>query len=152
MGTNNDWSLRPTYSPEQLDRYFDRVRLPQKYRKSAVVEAGPSVDNEAALTFLTALQRYQLAAVPFENLDLHYAAHRSISLNSQKLFEKIVDSKSDRGGYCMENSALLGAVLRSLGYSVTSVGGRVNEAAQPMSASKNWRGPKYDGWYDHSRI
>jgi arylamine N-acetyltransferase len=47
----------------------------------------------------------------------------------------------------MENNTLFGSVLRTLGYSVTSVGGRVNEAVQPMSASKNWRGPKYDGWY-----
>ena len=48
----------------------------------------------------------------------------------------------------MENNTLFGTVLRSLGYGITSVGGRVNEAAQPISASKNWKGPKYDGWYE----
>lgn len=146
MGSTIDWSSRPTYSSDQLGRYFDRIRLPQKYRDSAVVKGGAHIDNDAALVFLRGLQRHQLAFVPFENLNLHYSVHRTISLDSQTLFDKIVNPNSERGGYCMENSALFGAVLRTLGYDVTSVGARVNEAAQPMSASKNWIGPKYDGW------
>ena len=147
MGSAIDWSLRPTYSPEQLNRYFDRINLPHLYRESLVVKSGANVDNETVLNFLGVLQRYHLAAVPFENLDLHYSVHRTLCIDPQKLFKKIVDPTSDRGGYCMENSTLFGTVLRSLGYNVTSVGGRVNEAVQPMSASKNWKGPKYDGWY-----
>ncbi|KAJ5083381.1 N-acetyltransferase family protein [Penicillium angulare] len=146
MSFTVDWSQRPTYSPEQLNKYFDRIKLPVEYRESSVVQNGVSGDNEASLSFLKVLERYQVAAVPFENLNLHYSVQRHISIDAQKLFEKIVDNKSERGGYCMENSTLFGTVLRSLGYHVTSVGGRVNEAAQPMSASKNWRGPKYDGW------
>ncbi|OKL55493.1 hypothetical protein UA08_09186 [Talaromyces atroroseus] len=145
MGYTVDWSQRPTYSPEQLDRYFDRIKLPEKYRQSPILQNSANSDNEAALSFLKVLERYQVAAVPFENLNLHYSVQRSVSIDPQKLIEKIVDSDSERGGYCMENSTLFGTVLRSLGYQVTSVGGRVNEAAQPMSASKNWRGPKYDG-------
>ncbi|RAK95280.1 arylamine N-acetyltransferase family protein [Aspergillus ibericus CBS 121593] len=141
-----DWSQRPTYSPEQLVRYFDRIGLPQKYRESPVVQAGAMIGGDTALEFLKVLQRYQVAAVPFENLNLHYSVHRSISIDPQSLFEKIVDSSSERGGYCMENSGLFGTVLRSLGYEVTAVGGRVNEAVQPISASKNWKGPKFDGW------
>lgn len=47
----------------------------------------------------------------------------------------------------MENSCLFGTVLRSLGYDVMSIGAKVNEAVQPVSASKGWKGPKYDGWY-----
>ncbi|KAJ5998938.1 Arylamine N-acetyltransferase [Penicillium sp. IBT 35674x] len=146
MGSIIDWSLRPVYSPEQLERYFERIDLPQKYRESPVVRLGASVDSESALGFLKVLQRYQLAAVPFENLNLHYAVNRCISIDAQELFEKIVDSGSDRGGYCMENSTLFGTVLRTMGYNVTSVGGRVNEAVQPISTSKDWKGPKYDGW------
>ncbi|KAJ5472788.1 hypothetical protein N7530_006789 [Penicillium desertorum] len=57
----------------------------------------------------------------------------------ESVFEKIVDGNSDRGGYCMENNTLFGTVLRSLGYNTTSVGGRVNKAVQPMSASNNER-------------
>ncbi|PYI07737.1 arylamine N-acetyltransferase 2 [Aspergillus sclerotiicarbonarius CBS 121057] len=146
MGAMIDWSQRPTYSPEQLARYFDRIGLPQQYRESPVVQAGAAIGGHTALHFLRVLQRYQVAAVPFENLNLHYSAHRGISIDPQSLFDKIVDCNSERGGYCMENSGLFGTVLRSLGYEVTAVGGRVNEAAQPMSASKNWKGPKFDGW------
>ncbi|KAJ6021941.1 arylamine N-acetyltransferase 2 [Penicillium herquei] len=145
MATPIDWSYRPNYSAEQLDQYFDRIHLPRQYRKSSVNKCG-AIDNDGALAFLVALQRYQLAAVPFENLNLHYSVHRTISIDPQDLFEKIVTSGNDRGGYCMENSTLFGTVLRSLGYNVTSVGGRVNEAVQPMSTSKTWKGPKYDGW------
>ena len=46
----------------------------------------------------------------------------------------------------MENSCLFGTVLRSLGFDVVSVGAKVNEAVQPVSANKGWKGPKYDGW------
>ncbi|KAI2818229.1 hypothetical protein CBS115989_5343 [Aspergillus niger] len=147
MGSKIDWAARPTYSLEQLGRYFDRIGLPDKYREALLLmQDEAELNAQSALALLKALQRYQLAAVPFENLNLHYAVHRSISIDPHKLFEKIVDSNSRRGGYCMENSVLFGTVLRSLGYEVTAVGGRVNEAAQPMSTSKNWRGPKYDGW------
>ncbi|PYH89329.1 putative N-acetyltransferase family protein [Aspergillus ellipticus CBS 707.79] len=146
MGAAIDWSLRPQYSLQQRDQYFDRISLPQKYRESPVVTGGADTDDVAALSFLKVLQRYQVASVPFENLNLHYAVHRGISIDPQRLFDKIVDPQSHRGGYCMENSTLFGTVLRSLGYNITSVGGRVNEAVQPMSASKNWKGPKFDGW------
>jgi arylamine N-acetyltransferase len=107
-------------------------------------------DVQASLDHLGLLQRYQLAAVPFENLDLHYSAHRTISIDHEDVFEKVIDNKSHRGGYCMENSTLFGTILRSVGYDVTPVGGRVNEAVQPMAASKSWKGPTYNGWYDYS--
>ncbi|KAJ5970825.1 uncharacterized protein N7479_000743 [Penicillium vulpinum] len=146
MRSEIDWSLRPTYSPDQLSRYFDRINFPQRYRESTIIKNGASADNQAALSLLETLQRYQLAAVPFENLSLHYSVHRNISIDAQSVFEKVVDSNSDRGGYCMENNVIFGTVLRSLGYNTTSVGGRVNEAVQPMSTSKNWTGPKFQGW------
>lgn len=133
-----------SYSLEQLHRYYDRVGLPQVYRQSSVAQK----DEQVSLQFLKLLQRYQLAAVPFENLNLHYSAHRTISIDYEQVFDKIVDNKSHRGGYCMENSTLFGTLLRTLGYNVTTVGGRVNEAVQPMAASKSWKGPTYDGWYD----
>ncbi|PYH43500.1 arylamine N-acetyltransferase family protein [Aspergillus saccharolyticus JOP 1030-1] len=141
MVSHIDWSQRASYSLEQMERYYDRIHLPLRYRHSSV----PKTD-EAALDHLRVLLHHQVAAVPFENLSLHYSAHRSISTDPFEIFEKVVGSKAERGGYCMENSCLFGTVLRSLGYQVYPVGGRVNEAAQPMSASQNWKGPKFDGW------
>ena len=46
----------------------------------------------------------------------------------------------------MENTLLLATVMRSLGFSVMTTGARVNSAIQPVSQSKSWTGPSYDGW------
>lgn len=69
-----------------------------------------------------------------------------MTLDPSHLFEKIVERNAGRGGYCMENSCLLGTVLKSLGYDVVATGARVNEAVQPMAAKKDWPGPRYSGW------
>lgn len=142
----SDRHQRPTYSAEQLEQYFDRISLPRKYRESPIAAKRESPDSEASLAFLRILQKYHLAAVPFENLSLHYSTQRNIRTEPHALFDKIIKRNAGRGGYCMENNGLFGTVLRSLGYDVYSVGARVNEAAQPMAASKHWAGPKYDGW------
>lgn len=74
-----------------------------------------------------------MATVPFENLALHYSPHHSITLDPDFLFDKIVERK--RGGYCMENNCFFGTVLRTLGFTVVSIGARVsntiNHKAEP---------------------
>lgn len=135
MATFNPAS-RQTYTPEQIQAYFSRIGLPQSHRNT----------TSRDLSFLTLLQRHQLASVPFENLELHYSPHHTISLDPKHLFHKIVERNAGRGGYCMENSCLFGTVLRSLGYNVVSIGAKVNEAVQPVSGNRGWKGPKYDGW------
>jgi arylamine N-acetyltransferase len=149
--TKPEWAQRQIYTPEQLHRYFERISLPETVRNALLPETNTfnshqSHDDQARLNLLATLQRYQLAAVPFENLNLHYSTHHSISIDPQDIFHKVVDQRSGRGGYCMENSALFGTVLRSLGYDAYSVGARVNEAVQPTAAGRNWKGPKFDGW------
>lgn len=148
MGSHGhvDVSQRATYSQEQLQRYFDRISLPKAYRDHPVTRSTDAARSQDGVNFLTALQRHQVAAIPFENLELHYSSHHTITLDPQHLFHKIVERGNGRGGYCMENSCLFGTVLRSLGYDVFSTGARVNEAAQPMAATKGWKGPRYDGW------
>ncbi|SLM40533.1 arylamine n-acetyltransferase 1 [Lasallia pustulata] len=141
-----DVAQRPVYSPEQLQRYYDRILLPKSYRDHPVTRSSDAAKTNDGLFFLTALQRHQVAAVPFENLELHYSSHHTVNLDPQHLFHKIVERGTGRGGYCMENSCLFGIVLRSLGYDVFSTGARVNEAAQPIAATKGWKGPRYDGW------
>jgi arylamine N-acetyltransferase len=89
--------------------------------------------SDDALSFLAELQKRNLASVPFEDVSLHYSKHRLLSLDPDDLFDKIVTNS--RGGYCMEVNCFFGTVLRSLGFTVTNVGGRVN-------------GPNgYGGWY-----
>ncbi|KAI9838318.1 MAG: hypothetical protein M1819_005586 [Sarea resinae] len=113
----------PTYTPEQLSRYFDHISLPESKRFISPAHA-QSLDQ--GLSFLRTLQKYQVAKVPFENLSLHYTPHHSVSIDPQHVYHKVVDR--GWGGYCMENNLFFGTVLRSLGFSLYPVGGRVSFA------------------------
>ncbi|KAF9700223.1 hypothetical protein EKO04_001351 [Ascochyta lentis] len=113
---------RPSYTKDQITKYFERLKLPEKDRKYGVADLSP----EDALTYLTLLQKHQLAEIPFENLTLHYSAHHSINVHPEALFTKIIRDNNGRGGYCMENNALFGTLLFSLGFNIYSAGARVN--------------------------
>lgn len=134
---------RQTYTPAQIQQYYETIRLPTSHREISVSKIA---NSQEGLEFLTLLQKHQLAFVPFENLELHYSSHHTITLDPQHLFHKIVERNAGRGGYCMENSCLFGTILRSLGFDVVSIGAKVNEAVQPIAAAKGWKGPIYDGW------
>lgn len=123
-------SERPTFTHKQIQRYYERIKLPEHRRRYHV----SSEEADDALNYLHMLQRYQLAAVPFENLSLHYSQYKQVTLHPDELYRKIVEG-GGRGGYCMENNAVFGTVLRSLGYTLYSSGARVHE------------GRRYLGWY-----
>jgi arylamine N-acetyltransferase len=83
-----------------------------------------------------ALQQYTLTSLPFENLSLHYSRTPAIDLHPTSLFEKIVaNPAAGRGGYCMELNTLFATVLRTLGFSVMSTGGRLSSQASPNGCS-----------------
>ncbi|KAH6640215.1 arylamine N-acetyltransferase 1 [Chaetomium tenue] len=114
-----------TYTTTQLTRYLSHIG----YR-------GDDARHHAAqdpLGCLTALQHLHMARVPFESLSLHYSRHRLLSLDPQDLFAKVVDR--GRGGYCMEVNTLFAVVLRTLGFALYSVGGRV---CGPKGGYKGW--------------
>lgn len=119
-------SKRPTFTQDQLSKYFTHIKLPEAAR--TLSSDLQSQDAASQLSFLGTLTRHQLCAVPFENLDLHYSPVKGISLNSDHLFNKIVERNAGRGGYCMQNNSFFATVLRSLGYTVMSAGGRVSSA------------------------
>ncbi|KAB5518846.1 hypothetical protein GE09DRAFT_977942 [Coniochaeta sp. 2T2.1] len=102
------------YTEDQLDQYLDHIGYPRSAHSHA----------ENSLAFLAELQKRNLARVPFESVSLHYSRHRLLSLDPEDLYGKIV--KNSRGGYCMEVNAFFGTVLRSLGFTLISVGARVN--------------------------
>lgn len=79
------------------------------------------------------LMLHHISRVPFENVALHYSATHTLSLELDDLYNKVV--VQSKGGYCVELNALFAALLRGLGYSVLTVGGRVR-AGQPT----------YTGW------
>ncbi|KAF2460686.1 hypothetical protein BDY21DRAFT_280446 [Lineolata rhizophorae] len=127
----------PAYTPAQLTRYFAHIALPSTHQHHSTASLPPA----SALSLLARLQRHQLAAVPFENLSLHYSRARRVSLAADDVLDKVLGGPEGdkvaarRGGYCMENNTLFGSVLRALGYSVYAVGGRVNEAEE-----RRWSG------------
>lgn len=138
-----DPSTRPRYTASEIQQYYQRIDLPASCRELVISDIANTQDG---LDFLTVLQKYHLAAIPFENLELHYSPHHTISLDPRHLFHKIVGRNAGRGGYCMEVNCLFGTILKSLGFDTMPVGAKVNDAAQPRASKRDWPGPQYDGW------
>ncbi|KAJ6784900.1 hypothetical protein PWT90_02373 [Aphanocladium album] len=107
---------------EQLDRLLEHIEYPKSKHVSD------------PLRLLQQLMLRHIARVPFESVGIHYNPTHLLSLELDDLFDKIV--VRSKGGYCVELNALFAALLRGLGYSVLTVGGRVRAG-----------GPKYSGWY-----
>ena len=99
------------YTPSQVSQYLDHIGYPATSHASD------------ALQKLRDLTVRQICRVPFECLSLHYSPYKRLSLDPDALFDKVV--VRSKGGYCMELNALFGQMLRSLGYTVLNVGGRV---------------------------
>lgn len=118
-------------SPEQIEAYYEHVKLPAKYRYDP--KSGAARDPERALPYLSAIIRHHAAAIPFENLTLHYDRSHTVTLAHDVVFAKAVTKTTEngeacnRGGYCLENGGLLLCVLRSLGFDVYPTGGRINK-------------------------
>ena len=83
-----------------VDAYLDRIGA----RRPATVD-GPA---------LVELHERHLAAVPFENLDIHLGV--PIELDEDRLVAKVVGG---RGGFCYELNGAFAALLRALGAEVT---------------------------------
>ncbi|KAK2596649.1 hypothetical protein QQS21_006270 [Conoideocrella luteorostrata] len=99
------------YTQDELDRYLQHINYPR------------SKHPQDALQRLTELTARQVSRVPFESFSLHYSPHKQLCLDPEALFEKIV--VHGKGGYCMELNGLFAGMMRALGYTVLSVGGRV---------------------------
>ena len=117
------------------------------YRSSPILDRPQLArDKEHGLPFLTALMRFQLAKIPFENLVLHYSDHREASLDADELFDSMVGSKSNRGGHCLQLNSFFGNVLRSLGFDVITSAARVNTDCQAIASSSSYQGSAFNGW------
>ncbi len=120
---------REKLTRQQLEKYFDRLCIPQSDRNYDVSLAS----DASKLAFLQLLQKHQLVKVPWENLSQHYSWHGMIRISVPHLFEKITQN-AGRGGYCMEANYLFHIVLYSLGFDTHMVGSRI------------YRGTGYGGW------
>ncbi len=100
------------------DAYLNRIRY-----------SGPRIPDPETLRNL---HRAHLLAVPFENLDI--GLHRSITLDEESFFEKII--LQSRGGFCYELNGLFAALLRELHFHVSLLSARVFNGATA--------GPEFD--------
>ncbi|WP_234733665.1 arylamine N-acetyltransferase family protein [Tellurirhabdus bombi] len=75
------------------------------------------------LDVLKQLHKNHLLTVPLENLDIHYG--KEITLDIPTLFHKIIIKR--RGGFCYELNSLFYELLKSIGYQVEMISGRVYE-------------------------
>ncbi|MFJ2576508.1 arylamine N-acetyltransferase [Kitasatospora aureofaciens] len=102
----------------QQAAYLDRIALPDPGAPSPEALAG--------------LQLAHLRSVPFENLSIHLG--EPVVLDPGVLLEKIVTRR--RGGFCYELNGAFAELLRSLGYRVHLLAGRVFDGERP--------GPPFD--------
>lgn len=135
---------RPIYSVRQCWEIYDRIQLPQQHLHAPGNQSRMVATGVRGLEFLRALQQAFLLKVPFENLDLHYSKHKTISVDPEAIYSKIVGLKAGRarGGYCSENNNLFAIFLRSLGFSMYMISARVSYTSAPGSSPND---PRFAG-------
>lgn len=145
-------STGPQYSAAQLHAYFTLIALPPVFLSSPLL-AEPALARTAThgLPFLSALMRHHMAAIPYENLALHYSPHCDkmasyAMLDMQEVYSHIVEGGMGRGGRCMQMNGMFAIVLRSLGFDVMNTAARTNTACQDVARSPGYKGPSYNGW------
>ena len=145
-------STRPQYSTAQLHAYFSLIALAPVFLSSPIL-AAPVLARTSAhgLPFLSALMQHHMAAIPYENLALHYspqcnAMPSDVMLDMQKIYSLVVEGGMGRGGQCLQMNGMFGTVLRSLGFDVTSTAARTNTACQDVARSSDYKGPSYNAW------
>ena len=120
------------FSELQLSVYLDYIQLPARFR--------PAANPPRDYALLHALHVHQLAAIPYENLLLHYSQARTVSLDPQQLYEKVIKWGRGRGGYCMENCIFFHHILRAFGFDVYATGARIRlrEGGVPWGDYVGW--------------
>ena len=145
-------STRPQYSTSQLHAYFSLIALPPTFRSSPILaDPALALTSIHGLPFLSALMRHHMAAIPYENLAIHYSPDRNVMpcnvmLDVQEIYSLIVGSGMGRGGQCLQMNGMFGTVLRSLGFDVMSTAARTNTACQDVARSPDYKGPSYNSW------
>lgn len=126
--------MASVYTPAQLSLWEHYVSLPQKYRHTTT--SSPPLD----IAYLTALHTHQITTFPYENLDLHYSSHHSISLDPQVQFDKMVSDARGRGGYCMQGNLMYNQILKAAGFEVYTAGVRIRPRVEGVPKGE------FSGW------
>lgn len=100
---------------EELTAYFKRIDF--------------HGETLPTLATLTTLQELHVRHFPFE--DLNPLLHLPVKIDPATLFRKLV--ADHRGGYCFEQNGLFKEVLKTLGFQVTGLLGRVVHASTEIA-------------------
>ena len=145
-------SSRPQYSTAQLQAYFSLIGLRHTFQSSRIL-AEPELARTLVhgLPFLSALMRHHMAAIPYENLALHYfprdgTKSSGTTLDMYEIYRVIVEGGMGRGGQCLQMNGMFGTVLRSLGFDVMSTAAKTNTACQYVARTPEYQGPSYNPW------
>jgi arylamine N-acetyltransferase len=111
-----------TLSPEQVAAYLDRISLPQNAREQLFL--GPTGPD--AVEAITKLQQHHMAAIPYDNVEMHYSASHAPTIDMNFVYDTVVRCR--RGGICLQTNVLFSKLLRALGFSAYCTGGRINAA------------------------
>jgi arylamine N-acetyltransferase len=122
--------MSTTLDSEQVHWYLQRISLDVSSRTPD-------------LEYLNELIRAHLAAVPYENLSIHYSLSNSLCLDIPFLYNKIVLKR--QGGYCMELNNLFAELLIAIGFDVHIRAGRVwkvggTPGSDGEADANNWTG------------
>jgi N-hydroxyarylamine O-acetyltransferase len=127
MGTGRTAGVETGHVPSpaadmDVQAYLQRIRYQVSLTPGADL---PGIDRpnigRPSNDLLRALHRAHLFTVPFENLDIHLG--RQIICDEARILRKIVNEH--RGGFCYELNGAFAALLRTLGFRVTLLSGRV---------------------------
>lgn len=97
------------FSQAHVDAFYDYIGFPASLRQHQ-----PLQDPAKDVYFLTQLHVHMIAAVPYDNLWLHYDPTHRVDITALGNFEKVVAQARGRGSYCMGNHILLNHILRFL--------------------------------------
>jgi arylamine N-acetyltransferase len=145
MNMSSSQSQSPTYTDSQLTQYLSML-FPESHSFSSLAAVKEKLQTDPIPT-LTTLQTHHLGTIPWGDVGLHYSTTKTVSLDAEDVFEKIVLKKL--GGYCMEVNTFYAIVLRSLGLKLYVTGGRISNAIDAPGK----RDPEgFAGWYVFSPI
>ncbi|KAF2666033.1 cysteine proteinase [Microthyrium microscopicum] len=125
--TQEKMSLRPTYTDEEITQYLEHI-YGASHKLSTAAALREGFTNDPVET-LTSLQLHHQGTIPWGDVALHYSKTKTVSLEPDALFQKLVIRKL--GGYCMEVNTFLATVLHSVGVKLYRTGGRISNAVEP---------------------
>lgn len=104
-------AIPSVFTQAHIDAFYEYIGFPAGLRQHRALE-----DAAKDIHFLTQLHIYMIAAVPYDNLWLHYDPAHRVDITPLGNFDKVVKQARGRGSYCMGNHILLNHILRFLQY------------------------------------